>query len=50
MFNIVPSFFKLASLNSRVAHDAQRTVGLVRFHAAQYHIDPHKVGLANQIQ
>jgi acetyl esterase/lipase len=25
--------------------DAQRTVGLVRFHAAQYHIDPHKIGV-----
>src|SRR6266853_4763613 len=25
--------------------DAQRTVGLVRFHAAEWHIDPHKIGL-----
>jgi len=25
--------------------DAQRTVGLVRFHAAKYHIDPHKIGV-----
>src|SRR5256714_1715805 len=25
--------------------DAQRTVGLVRFHAADYHIDPHKIGV-----
>ena len=25
--------------------DAQRTVGLVRFRAAQWHIDPHKVGV-----
>ena len=25
--------------------DAQRTMGLVRFHAAQYHIDPHKIGV-----
>ncbi len=25
--------------------DAQRTVGLVRFHAAQLHIDPHKIGV-----
>jgi len=25
--------------------DAQRTMGLVRFHAAQWHIDPHKVGV-----
>jgi acetyl esterase/lipase len=25
--------------------DAQRTVRLVRFHAAEYHIDPHKIGV-----
>lgn len=25
--------------------DAQRTVGLVRFHAEQWHIDPHKIGV-----
>jgi acetyl esterase/lipase len=25
--------------------DAQRTVGLVRFHAEEWHIDPHKVGV-----
>ena len=25
--------------------DAQRTVGLVRFQAAQWHIDPHKIGV-----
>ncbi len=25
--------------------DAQRTIGLVRLHAAQWHIDPHKVGV-----
>jgi len=25
--------------------DAQRTVGLVRFHAGELHIDPHKVGV-----
>ena len=25
--------------------DAQRTVGLVRFHAAQWHIDPHRIGV-----
>src|ERR1700739_4635567 len=24
---------------------AQRTVGLVRFHAAEWHIDPHKIGV-----
>ena len=25
--------------------DAQRTLGLVRFHAAERHIDPHKIGV-----
>lgn len=25
--------------------DAQRTVGLVRYHAAAWHIDPHKIGV-----
>jgi acetyl esterase/lipase len=25
--------------------DAQRTMRLVRFHAAEYHIDPHKIGV-----
>ncbi|HEX4265772.1 MAG TPA: alpha/beta hydrolase [Verrucomicrobiae bacterium] len=25
--------------------DAQRTIGLVRFHAAQWHIDPRKIGV-----
>jgi len=25
--------------------DAQRTIGLLRLHAAQYHIDPHKIGV-----
>jgi acetyl esterase/lipase len=25
--------------------DAERTVGLLRFHAADYHIDPHKIGV-----
>ncbi len=25
--------------------DAQRTLGLVRLHAAEYHIDPHKIGV-----
>ncbi len=32
--------------HSRMAlEDAQRTVGLVRFHAAEWHIDPHKIGV-----
>src|SRR5438445_12387099 len=25
--------------------DAQRTVGLMRFHAAEWHIDPHRIGV-----
>src|SRR5262249_38401666 len=25
--------------------DAQRTLGLVRFHAADWHIDPHRIGV-----
>ena len=25
--------------------DAQRTVGLVRFHASEWHVDPHKIGV-----
>jgi len=25
--------------------DAQRTLGLVRFHAAEWHVDPHKIGV-----
>jgi acetyl esterase/lipase len=25
--------------------DAHRTMGLIRFHAAEYHIDPHKIGV-----
>src|SRR2546423_3423718 len=33
-------------LDCRTAlQDAQRTVGLVRFHAARWHIDPHKIGV-----
>ena len=32
--------------NSPMAlEDAQRTLGLVRFHAAEWHIDPHKIGV-----
>lgn len=32
--------------NSPMAlEDAQRTVGLVRFHAKDWHIDPHKIGV-----
>ena len=32
--------------NSPMAlEDAQRTIGLVRFHAQEWHIDPHKIGV-----
>jgi acetyl esterase/lipase len=31
--------------SSMALEDAQRTVGLVRFHAADWHIDPHKIGV-----
>jgi acetyl esterase/lipase len=30
---------------SMALDDAQRTLGLVRFHAAEWHIDPHKIGV-----
>jgi acetyl esterase/lipase len=30
---------------SMALEDAQRAVGLVRFHAAEWHIDPHKIGV-----
>ncbi len=32
--------------NSKMAlDDAQRTMGLVRLHAAEWHVDPHKIGV-----
>ena len=31
--------------SSMPLEDAQRTIALVRFHAAEWHIDPHKVGV-----
>jgi acetyl esterase/lipase len=31
--------------SSMAFEDAQRTVGLVRFHAAEWRIDPHKIGV-----
>jgi len=35
-----------ASPQSPIAlEDAQRTIGLVRYHAAKLHIDPHKIGV-----
>jgi acetyl esterase/lipase len=30
---------------SMALEDAQRTMGLVRLHAADYHLDPHKIGV-----
>jgi acetyl esterase/lipase len=35
----------LKTRSSMPLEDAQRTVGLVRLHAAEWHIDPHKVGV-----
>jgi acetyl esterase/lipase len=32
-------------LSNLALEDAQRTVGLVRFHAAEWRIDPHKIGV-----
>jgi acetyl esterase/lipase len=31
--------------SSRPLEDAQRTISLVRFHAGEWHIDPHKIGV-----
>jgi acetyl esterase/lipase len=31
--------------SSEALEDAQRAVGLIRFHAAEWHIDPHKIGV-----
>jgi len=31
--------------SSRPLEDAQRAVSLVRFHAAEWHVDPHKIGV-----
>jgi acetyl esterase/lipase len=31
--------------SSRPLEDAQRAIGLVRFHAAEWHVDPHKIGV-----
>jgi acetyl esterase/lipase len=33
------------SESPQALEDAQRTLGLVRFHAADWHIDPHKIGV-----
>ena len=42
----VPCVLAGAYRDCRTAlQDAQRTIGLVRFHAAQWHINPHKVGV-----
>jgi len=37
-----PDGFAISTL---ALEDAQRTVGLVRSHAAEWHIDPHKIGV-----
>jgi acetyl esterase/lipase len=31
--------------SAQALEDAQRTVGLARFHAAEWHIDPQKIGV-----
>lgn len=33
------------SESPQALEDAQRTLGLVRFHAADWHINPHKIGV-----
>ncbi|HKF52437.1 MAG TPA: alpha/beta hydrolase [Candidatus Acidoferrales bacterium] len=33
------------AISTQSLEDAQRTMGLVRLHAAEYHIDPHKIGV-----
>ena len=33
------------AISTLALEDAQRTVGLVRFHANEWHIDPHKIGV-----
>jgi acetyl esterase/lipase len=35
----------LNTKSSMALEDAQRTLALVRFHAAEWHIDPHKIGV-----
>src|SRR6266571_8676290 len=35
----------LNTKSSMPLEDAQRTIGLVRAHAAEWHIDPHKIGV-----
>lgn len=42
----VPSLHKhLEPVAPTALQDAQRTLGLVRLHAAEWHIDPHKIGV-----
>jgi len=33
------------AMSTPALEDAQRTIGLVRFHAAEWHINPHKIGV-----
>ena len=43
-----PSWQNHRHINPKPApalQDAQRAVGLVRFHAARWHVDPHKIGV-----
>jgi acetyl esterase/lipase len=38
-------YFGAYPQSSMALEDAQRTIGLVRFHASEWHIDPHKIGV-----
>jgi len=40
-----PSGPYVLAMSTLALEDAQRTMGLVRFHAAEWHIDPHKIGV-----
>lgn len=40
-----PCGCNLDTRSSMALEDAQRTIGLVRFHAVEWHIDPHKIGV-----
>jgi acetyl esterase/lipase len=33
------------AISTLALEDAQRTMGLMRFHASEWHIDPHKIGV-----
>lgn len=39
------SGYDLRTHSSKALEDAQRTISLVRYHAAEWHIDPHRIGV-----